>query len=153
LYTILIHAMKSASANVGAEQLSEAARKLEQASKEGNLNYIDHHTSEFLKMIMSVSKHLEMELDRVWIVDQELSKKNDRLETNKSEDAQQSEIHNVVQELIEALEDYDARQIEESVMRLQDYSNQEALHDMIYEVGQMILVGDYEDAVERLKCL
>ncbi|MCL2497427.1 MAG: ATP-binding protein, partial [Symbiobacteriaceae bacterium] len=37
LYTIYVHALKSAAANIGAESLSEMARMLEDAGREGNL--------------------------------------------------------------------------------------------------------------------
>jgi len=48
LYTIYIHALKSASASVGALDLSEMAKSLEMAGKKGDFTYIKHHTSKFL---------------------------------------------------------------------------------------------------------
>jgi len=44
LYTTYVHALKSASANIGATQLSETALALETAGKEGNRAYIDEYT-------------------------------------------------------------------------------------------------------------
>jgi len=44
LYTTYVHALKSASANIGATQLSELALALETAGKEGNRAYIDEYT-------------------------------------------------------------------------------------------------------------
>jgi signal transduction histidine kinase/DNA-binding response OmpR family regulator len=44
LYTTYVHALKSASANIGATQLSEIALALETAGKEGNRAYIDEYT-------------------------------------------------------------------------------------------------------------
>ena len=147
LYTTLLHAMKSASANIGAELLSEAARKLEKAGKEGNRSYIIHHTNEFVKMVLSIVKHLETELRLIHMNEQqqELSKKSP------SEDDPQSELQHVVLKLITALEEYDARCIQVYTTSLQEYSNHEELHDMIYQVEQMILVGDYEEAVIILR--
>jgi len=48
LYTIYIHALKSASASVGALDLSEMAKLLEKAGKQGDFTYIKHNTSKFL---------------------------------------------------------------------------------------------------------
>ena len=40
-YTIYIHALKSSMASIGAETLSEMAKDMEQAGKEGNISYIE----------------------------------------------------------------------------------------------------------------
>jgi len=44
LYTTYVHALKSASANIGASRLSEIALALETAGKNGNRAYIDEYT-------------------------------------------------------------------------------------------------------------
>ena len=67
LYTILVHALKSASANIGAEALSNAARDLEKAGKQANLDFIMEHHQMFLadlELLLDniedfVSAHLE----------------------------------------------------------------------------------------------
>ena len=43
LYTTCVHALKSASANIGADALSEAAKNLETAGRDGNRAYIDQY--------------------------------------------------------------------------------------------------------------
>jgi len=68
LYTTYVHALKSASANIGADELSEAARNLETAGKDGNRAYIDSYTP----MLMS---YFEWLLD---IIESQLKAINDK---------------------------------------------------------------------------
>ena len=49
-YTVKVHALKSTSLTIGAEQLAERARLLEQAGKKGNLDYIYHCHSALLEL-------------------------------------------------------------------------------------------------------
>jgi len=48
LYTIYVHALKSAAAHIGADNLSEAARVLEDAGREGNMPLIKANSSQLL---------------------------------------------------------------------------------------------------------
>ena len=49
-YAIKVHALKSTSLTIGAEELSEKARTLEQAGRNGDTDYIREHHSELLQM-------------------------------------------------------------------------------------------------------
>lgn len=53
-YTIFVHALKSTSKMIGAEQLSEQARLLEMAGKEGSVHYIVNQHSEVMKLYREV---------------------------------------------------------------------------------------------------
>ncbi|MCR4590415.1 MAG: response regulator [Lachnospiraceae bacterium] len=50
LYTIKVHALKSSARIIGASELSEKARLLEDAGKDGDLDYIDANTEEILRL-------------------------------------------------------------------------------------------------------
>jgi len=54
LYTIYVHALKSASASIGALELSEMAKDLENAGKQQDLAYIKQHNPEFLNALKIV---------------------------------------------------------------------------------------------------
>ena len=56
LYTVTTHAMKSALANIGEEELSEAAKKLEAAGREKDIAVITAETSAFLNDLQAVIK-------------------------------------------------------------------------------------------------
>ena len=53
LYTIHVHALKSASANVGAKEISKWAEGLEMAGKRGDIEFIKYNTQHFLKKLNS----------------------------------------------------------------------------------------------------
>jgi HPt (histidine-containing phosphotransfer) domain-containing protein len=48
LYRIFIHGMKSATMSIGAKTLSEFAKSLEMAAKEGSVGYIEENSEKFL---------------------------------------------------------------------------------------------------------
>lgn len=58
-YTVKVHALKSTSLIIGAEQLAEQAKMLEQAGKKGNIEYIRHSHSSLLRMYDEVCKTIE----------------------------------------------------------------------------------------------
>jgi len=58
-FTIEVHGMKSALANIGARDLSMTARNLELASQEGNISYVGEHLDDFLHHLQILDKKLE----------------------------------------------------------------------------------------------
>ena len=57
-YTIKVHALKSSARIIGMEKLSEKARKLEDAGKQGDRKYISDNTEELLEMYREINKKL-----------------------------------------------------------------------------------------------
>jgi len=57
-YRTLIHSLKSGAKTIGAEELSEMARKLEEASAEGNTGYVKKHHSECMELYKKSIKFL-----------------------------------------------------------------------------------------------
>jgi len=58
LYTIYVHALKSAAVNIGAEELSNAAESLEAAGQRSDLDFIKAHTPRFLTALKSLSRSI-----------------------------------------------------------------------------------------------
>lgn len=57
-YAVKVHALKSTSLTIGAEQLSEKARVLEQAGRKGDTEYIRQHHSELMQIYDKVCKSI-----------------------------------------------------------------------------------------------
>nr|MCR5095011.1 response regulator [Lachnospiraceae bacterium] len=57
-YTIKVHALKSSLRTIGAGEISEAAKRLEDAGKEGDAAYIDAHHREFADAIKTLKDQL-----------------------------------------------------------------------------------------------
>lgn len=64
-YRIQVHALKSTSLSIGANEVSEQAKKLEQAAKEGDIAYIQEHHEEVMnqykELLSKLKKVLEAE--------------------------------------------------------------------------------------------
>ncbi|MCR5415168.1 MAG: response regulator [Pseudobutyrivibrio sp.] len=57
-YTIKVHALKSSARIIGASKLSELAKKLEDAGKSSDMDYINKHTDELLELYVSYKEKL-----------------------------------------------------------------------------------------------
>lgn len=64
-YRILVHALKSTSRTIGADDMSEEARKLEMAARENNIKYIEENTERALLMYNDLMKKIKNVLDNV----------------------------------------------------------------------------------------
>jgi HPt (histidine-containing phosphotransfer) domain-containing protein len=63
-FVVHVHAIKSASAAIGAEELSAEARSLEMAGKNGDTAYIDENLSAFLKHLEEQLMHINDAFER-----------------------------------------------------------------------------------------
>ncbi|MBR6316117.1 MAG: response regulator [Lachnospiraceae bacterium] len=73
-YTVFVHALKSTSKMIGANNLSEQAKKLEKAGKEGDIDYIKKNHEKLMKTYEQVVKEVKDYLGQK--NDNEDSKKN-----------------------------------------------------------------------------
>ncbi len=64
-YRILVHALKSTSRTIGADDMSEEARKLEMAARESNIQYIEENTERVLQMYNELMKKIKDVLDNI----------------------------------------------------------------------------------------
>ena len=63
LFTIHIHALKSAAANIGADSLSEAASALEEAGKEGDMPYVTSKSAQLLSDLEALLDNIESSIN------------------------------------------------------------------------------------------
>jgi HPt (histidine-containing phosphotransfer) domain-containing protein len=61
-YRIQVHALKSTSLSIGANELSEEARLLEQAAKDGDMEYIRTHHEKTMNQYRSLLNQLKQVL-------------------------------------------------------------------------------------------
>jgi CheY-like chemotaxis protein len=142
LYTVHVHALKSASANVGAAALSESAEALEMAGEREDLAYIRSHTPAFISS-------LELILRRIF----------DALAVHKEKNGGENAFQNtdlLIRELVilkEALENLDAGAMNESIEILQKMKQKDNFGSVIDDISGKILVAEYDEAVESVKSL
>jgi len=134
LYTTYAHALKSASASIGALDLSEAAKALEMAGKQGDFTYIKQHNAPFLKALEVLLNNISTVLLA--------NKKNGQ---KKSVDFETLKLK--LDKLRAAVGIYDFDTINEVAKSLQEFTQVANIGTDIENILQKILVGDYEETV------
>ena len=139
LYTTHVHALKSASANIGAKELSESARALEMAGDRNDTIFIE---AEHQKLISDLKTLLSDIMDtitkRVGI-----GKEADEFDT--------TAIKAELEKLENALKTYDAGTTNKIVDDLQQFQNRPDIGPALKDIFRNILVGDYDEAISAIK--
>jgi len=133
LYITHVHALKSASANIGASDLSEIARSLEIAGKNEDFAYIEQYNPEFLKTF-----------------DVLLNNINTALLANKKNEQVPVDFESLKRELNKlkaAIGAYDSGVIDATVNTLRSFTQAADIGDSIESILQKILIGEYDEAV------
>jgi HPt (histidine-containing phosphotransfer) domain-containing protein len=132
-YTIGVHALKSACGFIGADVLSEAAKALELAGKEGDLNYIQAHNSRFLT-------DMETLLGNVKNVISAAAGHQEKNPVNK--DLLKAELL----KLKTAFNAFDSVEINKGAVTLREYSQDPDIGETVKNILQNKLTGDYDKA-------
>ena len=140
LYMIHVHALKSAAANVGAEDISKTAGELEIASRQKDVGFINRRSGQFLAdlktLLSSIAGMLAEQAN-------DAPKKNVDAELLKAE----------LLKLKEGLETFDSGMIEEASENLQEYINAENIGEIISDILQQKLIGKYDETIELIEGL
>ena len=136
LYTILVHALKSASANIGAEALSNAARDLEKAGKQADLDFINTHHHQLLAALSSLLGNIQD------VVSAHMEK------SGVSPDAEV--LKTKLAELKQALETLDAHAMNTIVDAL---LNLKPCGEAVQSISRNILMSDFDQALALTESL
>jgi len=134
LYTIYIHAMVSASANVGAQSLSDTAKTLENAGKQEDRVFIQTHNERFLTDLETLLERINAVLPR-------------------AEDAKPKSYvcwESVKTELTllkTALNAYDSATIKRLTVDLQAMPQSSEVAPVIADILHNVLIGDYDKTI------
>jgi len=134
LYLIYVHALKSACANIGADDLSRFAESLENAGKEENMDFVNAQTPVFLSDLQTTL---------------------DSINTNVIQDIGNGEpdpalIKEELFKLKDALAAFDSVEIKNSVNKLQVYRKTEA-GSYLEKILNNVLIGEYDEAILTIK--
>jgi signal transduction histidine kinase/CheY-like chemotaxis protein len=137
-YTIYVHALKSAAANVGATKLSEDAKELEMAGKRTNTDLIAARTPLLLA---------DLEALRGDITEAVASAREARMSDLPPVD--EKAVKAALAELREALSGLNAGAINDAAGKVRDL-NAAASGGAVEKIMQNVLVGDYDEAVAQI---
>jgi CheY-like chemotaxis protein len=137
LYTTYVHALKSAAASIGAEDLAVFASFLETAGKQESLSLIKTRNDDFID-------ELESLLDRI---------RNALAVHRKNEDetGDCESFYALLSILVKALEDMDAGVINQTLSDLQKNACSEKFKDSVRNLSAKVLMSEYDEAAEYIK--
>ncbi len=137
-YRIKVHAMKSAAALIGAMDLSEMAKELEYAAKDKKIYVIKERHNEFLTTWRGFKDKLSLIVK----------------EAEKEEISDVSEIFDMLEQLITAVDDMDVEVSDELMKKLMQYDYPEEVSEHISELSSAVVDLDYDtvaEIVEKIK--
>jgi len=137
LYTTYVHALKSASASLGAANLSEQAKVLEIAGRQEDSSFIRLHNPNFLISLETILNNIGTALNSV------------KQETSLDFDLLKSELC----KLKEAFDAFDFGAINEITGNLQKFLQIPKIGETLESVLQDTVVGEYEKAVAAIDIL
>ena len=135
--TICVHALKSASANVGADELSGMAASLEAAGNTGDFGYIDANLRRFTDslslLVSNIGEHLE-------------SIRKEPTIPGKAADS--GILKDALNEIERGMSDMDIDVIEGELEKLSAYQWDDGVAEMILTIKDCIEIFDYSGAEE-----
>jgi PAS domain S-box-containing protein len=141
LYTIHVHALKSAIGNIGAVELSEAAKGLEGAGRQRDLEYINEHGGAFMEAVGALVGEIGGKLEK------------QREEESGKARAEKGELRERLKEQKEALEALDAGRMNSAIEVLLKLKLPEAERAAVREISKNILIAEYEEALNIIESL
>ena len=150
-YTIAVHGMKSAMRSIGATQLSEQARLLEYAGKEGRISFILQNHRDLMKAYKSLFEKLKQN-ELICPV-----KEAEKEETEQSVPAHSLSVisGDALDRIIEQMEDVmyslDGERLLELITELEKYQYKgQVLKEVLVPIRRKVEMCDYVSAVESM---
>lgn len=130
-YTIEVHALKSTSRQIGADELADLAAELEKAGKEGDIEFIEDNTDKAIHMYRELKERLRGFFPDV---EEETAKKP----------CSPTEIVEMLEELDRAIEDFDTLLIDEVIEKMSGYLYDDAYYGFFSHIKEAAEEGDIE---------
>jgi len=135
LYITIVHGLKSASANIGADMLSEAAYALEMAGLKGDLAYIETNSDHFLMMLKRLLNNIGSAISL-----------HDCGSGKTGEFFEAGQFKNELVKLKQALADMNAGVINKTVDNLLKSAGTEDTKNAVRKLSKHIMMVEYDEA-------
>jgi signal transduction histidine kinase/CheY-like chemotaxis protein len=137
LFTISVHAMKSALTNIGESSVSKQALALELAGKEQNRSFIKTHAKPLIDSIRRIEARMQIE--------------NDNAAPSNDFDENLEFLREQLQIISKACAIYDERPINIALEALKKLSWKKETRSIIDKIAEQILYGDFDEAGKLAK--
>jgi len=135
-FVIDVHSIKSSSASIGAPELSELAKRMEQAGKEKNLAYIESHMADFIYRCESTLESIEAYFSG---------------EGGSETDREVSRIEETwIQRMFNACENMDSAEAELLLEEVRGLSFSDEDKELIESIEEYVNQYDYDDVMSLL---
>ena len=138
LFTIYVHALKSASANIGADMLPEMALSLETAGNQGNEAFIKENNVKFLAALETLLTNIKTAL-----AEQKQAVNQDAVDVTL--------LKTELTKLAEAIDRLNLRAIKEAVKSVQSFSHAVNTDSIVEDILQNASVGEYDEAALKIR--
>jgi HPt (histidine-containing phosphotransfer) domain-containing protein len=137
LYTTNVHALKSATANIGGGEISEMAYSLEMAAINEDMEYIRANTNVFSDMLKKLLENIN---NALLAYNSRNKKEGDYIEPGA--------LKELLTHLKASLENYDIEGINQGVDKLRNSNLPEEITTAAGQISQHTLVVEYDEAIE-----
>ena len=134
LYTTYVHAVKSATANVGAMGISDFAAKLENAATRGDYDFVQNNHGDFVAELNNLILAIERNVHPTPV-----------------QNADEDEVMTKLSSLKEAISSFDPVLIDEMASQLEVYKKDTGLGPKLTKVLEAVFIGDYDSALEEIE--
>jgi signal transduction histidine kinase/CheY-like chemotaxis protein len=137
LFTACVHALKSASATIGAVEISKKAALLEAEAKGGNLEIISLHLNEFHDDLVNLSLKINKALDAAAIN-----------AARSSQNLDQGLFAQKLKELCAMIKSKNIKNADKTLLSFEEESCSADQKKIIDTISDYVLMGEYESAVQ-----
>ena len=134
-YTIFVHAMKSSARLIGAAELSEMSRKLEDAGNAQDIDYITSHTDEMIALLDQIDEGLTG-FDEV---------------QGSSTPISETQLKEAYQVIYDYSKNYDHKMIEAILDSIKEYSLEKEDEEVFAKLKDMLMVLDWDGMAELVE--
>jgi CheY-like chemotaxis protein/nitrogen-specific signal transduction histidine kinase len=136
-FTTLVHALKSALANIGAQDLSRVAAELEKAGAERDLGRIRDKLPGFRSELISLTRSIG-EITAI------TNSQDGESQSQGSEN--QLQVRETFERLLEALATKDVDAMDSAMAKLSAFPHDEKMREIISEMNDLLLTMEFEEA-------
>lgn len=147
-YTIEVHAIKSSSASIGAYTLSEKAKILEDASRNGDILTIQNNHNDFIKQYNSILDDIKKHLEKIKF-DNDIKNK----ETNCDQIMDKDLFYKYIDEIKTAIDNFESDLAIELLNKIKDVKLDKDNKIIIEETLELINMFKYDEALECISKL
>ena len=138
LFTTQVHAIKSASATIGAAELSAESTALETAAFAKELTFIHDNLPDFVEHLQELINHIRVSID---------------FKQEQSPETDLSEYHIIFNELTEAIKNKDIAGIDRIIEELNNKPIDTKTRDTLELISDQVLMTEFDSAIKTIEGL